>query len=100
MQRIRIQNTKEKETQNNTRLYERTSSAPTDLQITQPPGSNSGALTTLFNLRIICLDSPDAFLPEQSLSLQCRQCQSSGGRHCKPKQAAQILKCINNNKVQ
>lgn len=36
------------------------------------------------------LDSPDAFLPGPSLSLQCEQYQSSSGRHCKPKQSATI----------
>lgn len=69
-----------------------TATTATNLQMIQPPGSNSGAFTTLLSLRIIALDSADAFLPELSLSLQCEQYQSSAGRHSKSIQAATISK--------
>lgn len=65
----------------------------TNLQTTQPPISNSGALKTLVNRITIGFpkfeDSPAAaFLPGSNLSLQFGQCQSPSGTHGKSKQAA------------
>lgn len=65
----------------------------TNLQTTQPPYSDSGALTTRVNRITIGLirveDSPAAvFLPGPSLSIQFGQCQSLSGTLSKSKQAA------------
>lgn len=65
----------------------------TNLQIAQPPISNSGALTTLVNRITIGLaileDFPKtAFLPRPFSSAQFAQCQSPSGRCPKFKQAA------------
>lgn len=65
----------------------------TNLQTTQPPYSNSDALTTRVNRITIGLprpeDSPAAvFLPGPTLSIQFGHCQSPSGMHSKSKQAA------------
>jgi len=65
----------------------------TNLQTTQPPYSDSGALTTRVNRITIGLtrleDSPAAdFLPGPGFSIQFGQCQSPSGTHSKSKQAA------------
>ena len=65
---------------------------PTNLQTTQPPISNPGALTTLVNLITIGLeifeDSPLAVFLGSNLSLQSGQCQLRSGTRLKSKQAA------------
>ena len=68
----------------------------TNLQTTQPPVSDSGALTTRVNRIIIgppiFEDSPAHFLPGPNLSLQKGQCQSPSGAHCRSKQTARSHK--------